>query len=65
LRRVDAFRRFAMDLRASGLENDRQAIPRLVPIETIPNGPRIFYLVDLDGTLIRCIEDIQNERIAT
>ena len=50
---------------AADLTSKPTAIPRLQPIETIPNGPRIFYLVDLDGTLIRCTEDIQNERSAT
>lgn len=41
----------------AGLSHKETAIPRLTPIETIPNGPRVFHLVDLDGTLIRCIED--------
>lgn len=44
---------------ALGLSTDAKAIPRLMPIETVPGGPRIFYLVDLDGTLIRCIEDFE------
>ena len=42
---------------SANLSTDPKAIHRLTGIETIENGPRIFHFVDLDGTLVRCIED--------
>ncbi|MDG1431543.1 MAG: bleomycin resistance protein [Paracoccaceae bacterium] len=39
-----------------GLSTNSKDIPRLTGIETLDHNLRIFHLVDLDGTLIRCIE---------
>jgi len=41
----------------AGLSDNLRDIPRMTGIETMNDGLRIFYFVDLDGTLIRCIED--------
>jgi len=41
---------------STGLGTDPKAIPRLTGIETLDHNLRVFHLVDLDGTLIRCIE---------
>jgi catechol 2,3-dioxygenase-like lactoylglutathione lyase family enzyme len=40
-----------------------QAIPRLTPPRTEPFGLRFFALVDLDGSLLRCIDNRSTERL--
>lgn len=47
----DLFERF----QSAGLSDNPKDIPRLTGIESLGHDLRIFYLVDLDGTLIRCI----------
>jgi hypothetical protein len=43
--------------RAAGLPGDPRAIPRLTAPEARPPVPRMFALVDLDGSLWRCLEN--------
>jgi hypothetical protein len=39
------------------------SIPRLTPPRTEPFGLRFFALVDLDGSLLRCIDNRSTERL--
>lgn len=47
------------EFRRAGLPEDARAIPRLVPPMTQPGAPRHFALVDIDGSLWRCLEEIE------
>ncbi len=47
---------FAM-WRAAGLPTDGTAIPRLTDIVELPNAPRMFALVDPDGSLLRVLDN--------
>ena len=41
----------------SGLSRDPRAIPRLTGVVKTPGVPRMFALVDLDGSLLRVLEN--------
>jgi hypothetical protein len=43
--------------RAAGLPGDPRALPRLTAPEARPPVPRMFALVDLDGSPWRCLEN--------
>lgn len=40
---------------AARISDDPQSIPRLTPPKTLPGVPRMFALIDPDGSLIRCL----------
>ena len=42
---------------ASGVNADPHAIPRLVPPQVESHGLLMFVLVDIDGSLVRCIKN--------
>lgn len=41
----------------AGLPSGTTSIPRMSPVAHEPHGIRVFYLVDHDGSLLRCIEN--------
>lgn len=43
------------DWQAAGLSSDHRAIPRLTGFFTPVPAPRMFALVDCDGSLLRCM----------
>ena len=55
--RVDDLDRLYTDFQAAGLPTGDHFIPRLTPPQTEPSGLRMFALVDIDGSLIRCIDN--------
>ena len=44
-------------LRAAALPTDRTSIPRLTGFVKHEGAPRMFALVDEDGSLLRCIDN--------
>lgn len=55
--RVDDLDALHADFRKADLPNDCWSMPRMDQPETMPFGLRLFHLVDLDGSLIRCIDN--------
>ena len=55
--RVDDLDALYADFLKVGLSNDCRATLRLTPPEKHPGIPRMFALVDGDGSLIRCLEN--------
>lgn len=55
--RVDDLDALYADFQKAGLPSDCWSIPRLTAPEIEPHGMRIFALVDLDGSLLRCIDN--------
>ncbi|MGB2202499.1 MAG: bleomycin resistance protein [Pseudooceanicola atlanticus] len=55
--RVDDLDALLAEFRTLGLSGDSQHIPRLTGLLDIPDAPRMFALVDLDGSLLRCLEN--------
>jgi catechol 2,3-dioxygenase-like lactoylglutathione lyase family enzyme len=53
--RVDDPDALLAEWRAVGLSSDPGAVPRLTGMVTPPQAPRMFALVDGDGSLLRCI----------
>lgn len=45
------------DFQGAGLPTDPRAIPRLMPPEHRPPVPRMFALIDEDGSLWRCLQE--------
>lgn len=55
--RVDDLDAWHMRCQGLGLSTDERSIPRLGSPRVEATGLRIFYLVDPDGSLIRCVEN--------
>ena len=55
--RVDDIEGLLAEWRNAGLTENTRAIPRLTGIEKLPGVPRMFALVDLDGSLLRVLEN--------
>ena len=55
--RVDDLDDLLAEWRAAGLTDDPRAVPRLTSVVHHPPVPRMFALVDLDGSLLRCLEN--------
>jgi len=55
--RVDDLDPLYADFSKSGVPNDCWSIPRMDQPELMPFGMRMFHLVDLDGSLLRCIDN--------
>jgi catechol 2,3-dioxygenase-like lactoylglutathione lyase family enzyme len=55
--RLDELDRFYSECKAVGLLEARSGYPRLHPPSVEKSGLRIAYLVDLDGTLVRLIQN--------
>ena len=55
--RLDELQRFYDACLATGLREARTGIPRLVPPRVESSGLRIAYLVDLDGSLLRLVQN--------
>ena len=55
--RVDDLDGLYADFRAAGLSEDSGAIPRLTPPVRQNGVPRLFALVDENGSLLRCLEN--------
>jgi hypothetical protein len=55
--RVDDLESLYHSFQAAGLSADPMAIPRLTPPKIESHGLLMFALVDLDGSLLRCIRN--------
>jgi catechol 2,3-dioxygenase-like lactoylglutathione lyase family enzyme len=55
--RVDDLDGLYREWQGLGLSGDPQAIPRLGPVTHDPPVPRMFALIDPDGSLIRVLEN--------
>jgi catechol 2,3-dioxygenase-like lactoylglutathione lyase family enzyme len=55
--RVDDLDGLLAAWRGAGLPDDDKAIPRLTGIFKIPYAPRMFALVDPDGSLLRVLDN--------
>ena len=55
--RVDDLESLLTDWRRSGLTDNPRAIPRLTGVVKHPGVPRMFALVDADGSLLRVLEN--------
>ena len=55
--RVDDLDALYDDFRQAGLSDNPRDIPRLTPPEHRPPVPRMFALVDPDGSLWRCLQN--------
>jgi catechol 2,3-dioxygenase-like lactoylglutathione lyase family enzyme len=55
--RVDDLDHLLAAWRAADLTDDPRAIPRLTGIVHQPPVPRMLAMVDLDGSLLRCLEN--------
>ena len=55
--RVDDLDGLLADWRKAGLPGDDRSIPRLTGVVKIPKVPRMFALVDEDGSLLRVLEN--------
>jgi hypothetical protein len=55
--RLDEMERFYSACQATGLREAQTGIPRLAPPRIESSGLRIAYMVDLDGSLIRLIQN--------
>jgi catechol 2,3-dioxygenase-like lactoylglutathione lyase family enzyme len=55
--RVDDLDWLYADFCRAGLSTDPRATPRLTPPEQRPGIPRMFALVDPDGSLLRCLSN--------
>jgi len=55
--RVDDLDKLYLDFLRAGLSANPRDIPRLTAPVTLPGVPRMFALVDSDGSLLRCLEN--------
>lgn len=55
--RLDELERFYAACKAAGLLEKPSGIPRIVPPRVKCSGLRIAYMVDLDGSLVRMIQN--------
>lgn len=55
--RVDDIDALLAEWQGAGLPTDHKSIPRLTGTFKLPNAPRMFALVDADGSLLRCLEN--------
>lgn len=55
--RVDDLDALYADFSKANLPKDCWSIPRIDEPETKPFGLRMFHVVDLDGSLLRCIDN--------
>ncbi len=55
--RVDDLDALYADFLAAALSDNCRDVPRMTPPQTESFGLRLFALVDLDGSLIRCIDN--------
>lgn len=55
--RVDAVEPLLAEWQALGLSDDPAAIPRLTGMFKLPGVPRMFALVDEDGSLLRVLDN--------
>ena len=55
--RVDDLEGLLSAWRSAGLTDNPHAIPRLTGITKLPGVPRMFALVDADGSLLRILEN--------
>ncbi len=55
--RVDDLDSLYAAFQRAGLSANPRDIPRLTPPKTLPGVPRMFALIDRDGSLIRCLEN--------
>ena len=55
--RVDDLEGLLSAWRSAGLTDNPRAIPRLTGIIKLPGVPRMFALVDADGSLLRILEN--------
>ncbi|MBI1340356.1 hypothetical protein GC169_09155 [bacterium] len=55
--RVDDLDSLHADFVKAGVSEHDRDIPRMGAIRVEPHGIRIFYLIDPDGSLIRCLDN--------
>ena len=55
--RANDLDRLHRDFAEAGLPDDTVSIPRMGAPERMPGVPRMFFLVDCDGSLLRCIDN--------
>lgn len=51
------------DFLRAGVQVDHRAIPRITPPRTEPFGLRLFFLVDPNGSLLRCIDNASTAQL--
>jgi catechol 2,3-dioxygenase-like lactoylglutathione lyase family enzyme len=61
--RVDDLNALYADFLKASLPNNSTSIPRMNPPKTETFGLRFFGLIDLDGSLLRCIDNQSAERL--
>lgn len=61
--RVDDLDALYSDFSKAALSDNPSSVPRMTTPRTEPFGLRFFALVDLDGTLLRCIDNDSTERL--
>lgn len=61
--RVDGLDALYADFLKASPPNDATSIPRMTPPRTESFGLRFFGLIDLDGSLLRCIDNRSTERL--
>jgi len=62
--RVDDLDALYAEFLAAKLPDKSSSIPRLTPPKTEPFGIRFFALIDLDGSLLRCIDNRSTEKLS-
>ncbi len=55
--RVNDLDKLHEDFSTANLPADSTTIPRMSAPEKLPGVPRMFFLVDCDGSLLRCIDN--------
>jgi hypothetical protein len=61
--RVDGLDALYAAFLGASLPNDSNSIPRMNPPRTEPFGLRFFSVIDLDGSLLRCIDNRSTENL--
>ncbi len=60
--RLDNLDHFYMQCRAADIPETTEGWPRLHPPKLEHSGLKIAYLIDLDGTLVRLVQNPEDER---
>lgn len=61
--RVDDLDALYADFSRAGVTIDHCSIPRITPPRTEPFGLRLFFLIDPNGSLLRCIDNKSAEQL--
>jgi hypothetical protein len=61
--RVDDLDALYADFSRAGVKVDHCSVPRIMPPRTEPFGLRLFFLIDPNGSLLRCIDNKSTEQL--